>query len=112
MAVSKKFLFDKNDLEVSSICKALGHPARVKIIKLLLVKKDQTCQEIVNSLPLSQSTVSQHLSELRNANLVQGKNIKTSVIYNVDKNQLAKAQKLLSELFYSHILNAKQSSLF
>lgn len=112
MAMSKKSLFDSNEVELSVLCKALGHPARIKIIKILLAKNDQTCKDIVEMLPLSQSTVSQHLSELRNAQLIIGKNYKTSVIYSVDKNYLAKSQKLLSEFFNAHILNVRQSTLF
>ncbi len=112
MAMSKKSLFEPSEVDLSIVCKALGHPARIRIIKILLAKNDQTCQQIVDKLPLSQSTVSQHLSELRSANLVNGKNYKTSVIYSVDKVYLARAQKMFSELFYSHILNIKQASLF
>lgn len=113
MAMSKKSLFEQEEVDLSTVCKALGHPARVRIIKLLLVQNNQTCQDIVNKLPLSQSTVSQHLSELRIANLISAKNYKTSVIYAVDKDYLAKAQKMFGDLFYSHILNnIKQPSLF
>lgn len=112
MAMSKKSLFEQSEVDLSVICKALGHPARIRIIKILLAKNDQTCQQIVDKLPLSQSTVSQHLSELRVANLVTGKNFKTSVIYSVDKINLAKAQKMFGDLFYAHILNTKQASLF
>jgi ArsR family transcriptional regulator len=112
MAMSKKSLFEPFEVDLSVVCKALGHPARIKILKILLAKNDQTCQEIVDKLPLSQSTVSQHLSELRNAQLIKGINHKTSVIYSVDKEYLAKSQKMLGELFYAHILNVKQTTLF
>ncbi|MBC7425673.1 MAG: helix-turn-helix transcriptional regulator [Bacteroidia bacterium] len=112
MAMSKKSLFEQREVDLSVICKALGHPARVRIIQMLLDKNGQTCQEIVDKLPLSQSTVSQHLGELRQSGLVNGKNVKTSVIYSVDKDQLAKSQKMFSDLFYSHIYNIKQASLF
>ena len=112
MKLSKKSLFDEAEIDLSIVCKAMGHPARIKIIKILLAKNDQTCQEIVDKLPLSQSTVSQHLSELRNAQLIKGKNHKTSVIYSVDKDYLAKSQKMLSDLFYAHIFNVKQTTLF
>lgn len=112
MAMSKKSLFEPSEVDLSVICKALGHPARIKILKILLGKNDQTCQQIVDKLPLSQSTVSQHLSELRNAQLIKGVNHKTSVIYSVDKDYLARSQKMFSELFYAHILNVKQTTLF
>lgn len=112
MAMSKKDLFEKQETELSMFCKALGHPARVKIIKLLLIKNDQTCNDLVQNIPLSQSTVSQHLSELRQTKIIKGTPMKTSTIYSVDKIVLSKAQKMLSDLFNANILSAKQASLF
>ena len=85
MAISKKFLFSEKELQVSKICKSLGHPARIAILKHLIKQDKQTCQEIVDKLPLSQSTVSQHLKELRVSGLIKGTNIKTSVVYSVEK---------------------------
>ncbi|MDP2176201.1 MAG: metalloregulator ArsR/SmtB family transcription factor [Bacteroidota bacterium] len=110
--MSKKGLFEQSEVELSKVCKALGHPARIKIIKILLANNNQTCKEIVEKIPLSQSTVSQHLAELRDAELIIGKNFKTSVIYSVDKTYLSKAQRMLSDFLNAHILNVKQSTLF
>lgn len=56
----------------SRICKALGHPARIKIMQYLKKIDHCVCQEIVDVLPLSQSTVSQHLKILKEAGLIQG----------------------------------------
>lgn len=112
MAMSKKDLFEKQEAELSMFCKALGHPARVKIVKLLLIKNNQTCNELVQNIPLSQSTVSQHLGELRQAKIISGKSVSTSVIYSVDKIALSKAQKMLSDFFNANILSAKQATLF
>jgi len=56
----------------SRICKALGHPARIKIVQYLKKINRCVCQEIVDVLPLSQSTVSQHLKILKEAGLIQG----------------------------------------
>ncbi len=100
MAISKKYLFSEKELQVSKICKALGHPARIAIVKHLIKENDQTCQQIVDQLPLSQSTVSQHLKELRVAGLIKGTNIKTSVIYSIEKEALQQAQRMLSDLFF------------
>lgn len=54
------------------ICKALGHPARVSIIRYLKNIDRCICGEIVNLLPLAQSTVSQHLKCLKEAGLIRG----------------------------------------
>lgn len=112
MAISKKFLFSEKELQVSKICKALGHPARIAILKHLIQKNNQTCQQIVDKLPLSQSTVSQHLKELRVAGLINGKNIRTSVEYSVDNEALLKAQRMLSDVFFPEKPGTRQAKLF
>lgn len=54
------------------LCKALGHPARVRILRLLLSMDNCVCCDIVDKLPLAQSTVSQHLKVLKEAGIVEG----------------------------------------
>ena len=56
----------------SQICKALGHPTRMEIVRYLKRIDRCVCQEIVDVLPLSQSTVSQHLKILKTAGVIQG----------------------------------------
>ena len=58
---------------LADVCKALAHPARIRILKHLLDENQCTCGRIVDILPLAQSTVSQHLKILREAGLVAGK---------------------------------------
>src|SRR5262245_21443099 len=58
------------DDEVARIFHALAHPIRVRIVRLLLEGDAGACQEIVDRLPIAQSTVSQHLKVLRNAGIV------------------------------------------
>lgn len=72
MALNKKQEFSKNENRVAVFAKALAHPARVSILKTLAEKNTCICGEIVEVLPLSQSTVSQHLKELKNAGLIIG----------------------------------------
>jgi ArsR family transcriptional regulator len=72
VAVNKKEEFPKNENEIASFAKALSHPARVSILKTLAEKNSCICGEIVEVLPLSQSTVSQHLKELKNSGIIQG----------------------------------------
>jgi len=54
------------------LAKAIGHPARVKILRLLVREDARVCGDIVNKLPLAQSTVSQHLKVLKDAGLIRG----------------------------------------
>jgi len=60
------------DEELASLARAIGHPARVRILRLLIAKKGCVCGELVDALPLAQSTVSQHLKVLKDAGLIRG----------------------------------------
>lgn len=72
MAQNKKYEFSKKSAELADMAKALSHPARIEILKILSKQQMCICGEIVDELPLSQSTVSQHLKELLNAGLISG----------------------------------------
>jgi ArsR family transcriptional regulator len=72
MALNKSDLFEDNDIKLAERLKALGHPARIAIIKLLSQNKACICGDITDALPLAQATVSQHLKALKNAGLIKG----------------------------------------
>ena len=72
MAFHKKEEFGKKEQELAAIAKALSHPARIAILKVLAQRNECICGEIVEVLPLAQSTVSQHLKELKTAGLIEG----------------------------------------
>ncbi|HEX4852287.1 MAG TPA: metalloregulator ArsR/SmtB family transcription factor [Puia sp.] len=72
MANNKKQSFESQDQVLAAFAKALSHPARIAILKELAAKNECICGEIVEALPLAQSTVSQHLKELKNAGLISG----------------------------------------
>jgi ArsR family transcriptional regulator, arsenate/arsenite/antimonite-responsive transcriptional repressor len=72
MAFHKKEEFGKKEQELADLAKALSHPARIAILKVLSQKQECICGEIVEVLPLAQSTVSQHLKELKSAGLIEG----------------------------------------
>ena len=72
MAVHKKEAFTQKEQELAEFAKALAHPARIAILKVLAQHNECICGEIVEILPLAQSTVSQHLKELKNAGLING----------------------------------------
>jgi ArsR family transcriptional regulator len=72
MAFAKNTEFPKEEIQFAKWCKALSHPARVSIIKTLLTRKECICGDLVLDLPLSQSTVSQHLKALKESGLIQG----------------------------------------
>jgi len=72
MAIHKKAAFSDKEQSLAEFAKALAHPARIAILKVLAEKNECICGEIVDVLPLAQSTVSQHLKELKNAGLING----------------------------------------
>ena len=72
MANHKKEEFTQKEQDLAEFAKALAHPARIAILKILAQRNECICGEIVEILPLAQSTVSQHLKELRNAGLIDG----------------------------------------
>lgn len=72
MAFHKKEEFTQKEQELAAFAKAMSHPARIAILKVLAQKNGCICGEIVEILPLAQSTVSQHLKELKTAGLITG----------------------------------------
>src|SRR6187431_2506894 len=72
MAINKRDEFNLKENELADFANAISHPARVAILKVLAKKEDCVCGEIVDVLPLAQSTVSQHLKELKIAGLIDG----------------------------------------
>ncbi|HVT85847.1 MAG TPA: metalloregulator ArsR/SmtB family transcription factor [Chitinophagaceae bacterium] len=72
MAIHKKEEFTQKEQDLAAFAKALSHPARIAILKVLAQKNECICGEIVEVLPLAQSTVSQHLKELKIAGLISG----------------------------------------
>lgn len=72
MAQSKKEAFTQKEQDLAAFAKAMAHPARIAILKVLAQKNECICGEIVELLPLAQSTVSQHLKELKEAGLILG----------------------------------------
>jgi len=72
MAVHKREEFGKKEQGLANFAKAIAHPARIAILKVLAQKTVCICGEIVEVLPLAQSTVSQHLKALQEAGLIEG----------------------------------------
>jgi DNA-binding transcriptional ArsR family regulator len=99
MAASKKEEFKTEDIWLADIAKALSHPARIRILKILTEMNVCMCGDIVDLLPLSQSTVSQHLKELKRVDLIQGDIDGPKVCYCVNTKTLQKAKKELDKLF-------------
>ena len=98
MGLSKTEEYTKTQNEIAALAKALGHPARIAILQYLAENKSCVCGDIVDELPLAQSTVSQHLKELKQAGLIKGEIDGPSVCYCIDSKSLLKAKKVLGDL--------------
>ena len=101
MGLTKTAGFTKTQLELAAFAKALGHPARIAILQFLATQKSCMCGDIVDELPLSQSTVSQHLKELKSVGLIKGNVDGPSVCYCIDEKNWEKIKNSLSALFYN-----------
>ena len=86
------------DQELASLTKALGHPARVQIVRLLVRRESCVCGDIVDELPLAQSTVSQHLKVLKEAGLIRGDIDGPRVCYCVEPRVLRRLKALVGSL--------------
>jgi DNA-binding transcriptional ArsR family regulator len=101
MVLSKADLFDQEEVYIANLAKALSHPVRIKILQILNEKNVCMCGEIVELLPLAQSTVSQHLKELKKAGLIQGDVDGPKICYCLNESVIVKARELFTKLFKS-----------
>jgi DNA-binding transcriptional ArsR family regulator len=95
VGATKSEEFSVRDNRVAVYAKALSHPARVAILRLLFERKACICGDIVDELPLSQSTVSQHLKELKQSGLIKGDVEGPRICYCIDHEEWQRAAQLL-----------------
>ena len=92
-----EYLAETEDL--ARFAKALGHPTRIKILNYL---ENQSCcftGDLVEIIPLAQSTISQHLKELKDAGLIQGEVNPPKIKYCIHQENWARAKQLFSDFF-------------
>lgn len=107
MGTTKTEEFTVKDNKIAKYAKALAHPARVAILQLLIKKQACICGDIVDELPLSQSTVSQHLKELKEAGLIKGDTEGAKVCYCIDEKEWDSAKLYLTNLFEAYSIKNK-----
>ena len=88
--------------KIARYAKAMGHPTRIAILKFLASRTDCFFGDIHEVLPISKATVSQHLSELKDAGLIQGEIFPPKVKYCINSENWELAKKLLEELMSSY----------
>jgi ArsR family transcriptional regulator len=84
------------DEELAKLAKAIGHPARVRIIRMLSRKEARVCSQIVGELPLAQSTVSEHLRILKDAGLIRSNQDGPRIGYCINYDTLRKMKALIA----------------
>jgi ArsR family transcriptional regulator len=87
MGITKSAYFTEAQNQLALQLKALAHPARIAILEFLLKTESCICGDIVNELPLSQATVSQHLKEMKNAGIIKGTIEGNAICYCIDQDQ-------------------------
>ncbi len=95
---TNKDIYKPEAKEIARLAKAIAHPARISILKILL-RKDCICKDIVEELPLAQSTVSQHLKALKKADLIIGEINPPTVCYRLNRVKWKQASQLLNSWF-------------
>jgi len=105
MGLTKTAVFSEQENKVAEYAKAFAHPARVAILKYLVQHKSCICGDLVEVLPLSQSTVSQHLKELKRIGIIKGNIDPPRVCYCIDDKVWKEASETLGSLltFYQPV---------
>lgn len=103
MGTTKTGVFTEDQNDLALIIKALAHPARIAIIQHLISLNSCVCGDIVEELDLAQSTISQHLKELKRVGLIKGTIEGTSVCYCIDDEKWSEVRNRLDNFFGSKI---------
>lgn len=99
MAQQQTENYSEDEILIAKFTKALGHPARVSILKFLSTLDSCYFGNICDELSIAKSTVSQHLDELKNAGLIQGTIVPPKVYYCINKENWKKSQEILNAFF-------------
>lgn len=96
MGITKTTGFTAETNAMAEILKALGHPARLEIVKFIMTSSSCICGDIVEVLPLAQSTVSKHLSELKKVGIIKGTVTGNNICYCLDEKIIKKIQNFVN----------------
>lgn len=103
MGLIKSEIFTPSQNQVSNYARVLAHPARIAILQYIFSQKSCICGDLVEEIGLAQSTISQHLKELKNSGLIKGNIEGTSVCYCIDSNAWKSMTDILSTFFHQDL---------
>jgi DNA-binding transcriptional ArsR family regulator len=103
MGLTKTENYTETQVDLARMTKVLGHPARIAILQSIIKTNACVCGDLVTEIGLAQSTISQHLKELKSAGLIKGTIEGTSMCYCIDHEVWHQLQNELLELFNSAI---------
>ena len=98
MGISKALLFSEEQNKLASIARVFGHPARIAIIQYLLENRTCIVSNLIGELPLSQSTISQHLKELKNVGIIRGEIEGPSICYCLNEDMMKELARILTQI--------------
>ena len=101
MGITKTEVFNARQNKMAKYAKAFAHPARIAIIEYLVKTKACICGDLVDVLPLAQSTISQHLKELKSTGIIQGDIEGPRISYCINENAWLEAKSLLEKMMDS-----------
>ncbi|HOV36226.1 ArsR/SmtB family transcription factor [Seramator thermalis] len=99
MVYPKNKAYDIDTEELARFAKAMGHPARINILRFLASMDSCFFGDICQELPIAKATVSQHLTELKNAGLIRGEIEPPKVRYCIDQENWEKANEAFRQFF-------------
>ena len=99
MGTSKTELFSAFQNRLATMAKALGHPARIAILETLIKKGSCVCGDVVEELPLAQSTVSQHLKAMKDAGIIKGDISSNFQCYCIDEKNCKELLEAINAVF-------------
>ena len=98
MGLTKTNNYTEEQIELAQMMKVLGHPARIAILQSIINTKNCVCGSLVTEIGLAQSTISQHLKELKSVGLIQGTIEGTSVCYCINVETWDRLKLSMNEL--------------
>lgn len=99
MVLAKTEVFNEQDVRLADVAKAISHPARIQILRILNEVNSCIVGDMVELLPLSQSTVSQHLKELKRVGLIKGEIEGPRICYCLNKAIVSQMKTAFNQLF-------------